>query len=137
MTTEQARELLNRRTPQTSEELMEAIKALGSTEEQIKQNLLDMGFQNYSQTDTFECPVCQYLKSIGIQSPYVVTCKVGFYNLKGGKEDFDNRIEISLTIPDQYAMYDFQSKAAYGEHPEFAGYEPEDDDYDESEEGDY
>ena len=111
MTKKQAKLILYSKTPRTSEELMEAILALGTSQKQIKSNLLKMGFKNYNQRDPLNCPVCQYLKSLGIESPFIDVDKAGF------GEDirvyFNENRKLS-------AMGKFQNKAAVGAISEFA-----------------
>lgn len=103
MTKAKAVSVIYSSTPQTSEQLLEAIKSLGTSQEEIRKNLIKLGFKNANQQNPKSCPVCRYLISIGLNSPYVTIDEIG-------TREFCTPISIKNT-----AMGRFQIKAGKGE----------------------
>lgn len=113
MTRAKAVRILKSKTPKTSEELLRAIKRLGSSQKEIKTNLIKLGFKNSDQRNCVTCPVCKYLESLGLKSPYVSDSEI-IVRTNG------DRLVCDLTY--YPVMKRFQVKAGQGMIKGLAGY---------------
>lgn len=109
MTRAKAVRIIKSKAPKTSEELLRAIKRLGNNQKEIKTNLIKLGFKNSDQRNCVTCPVCKYLESLGIKSPYVTYTEIRAGNL-------------SCDLNSYPVMKRFQFKAGQGMIKGLAGY---------------